>query len=386
LQPPLIFHLSCGAIKTDQHCRNLETKTANAAFSLALFSKWEIISSHKNENSMRKKKATILVSFGEPRNERDLSSYMQSCLQGEGFMKKKKSWLSKLFHSGKIRKEIARHKKECQAIGSFSPYCEQIVRWKEESAKVALGPLFCFFLNLPSTHQEFFAELKNTNADEYLLLPAFPQFSYAHAGKIAGFFADHLKKDLLQRFRWVKSYAAHSAYVQSYQNIIQESLKKEKIKEEDVILLFSCAGIDPSYLENGDLYASECEISFKEILKAFPFALGRLSFQNTLETNSSPLSPTTYDCCQNIETWCEKRKKLLMVPMSFVVESLSTLYEMDHLYIPLIRKKGMQAFRTPTLASHPEWAKNSFELFKEKNFVNNQMLLYFRTKERRSIL
>ncbi len=147
---------------------------------------------------MRKKKASILVSFGEPRNERELTSYTESCFRKEGFAKK--GWIARLFHLGKIRKEIARIKKEYQIIDA-SPAYEQLIQWKEEAAKYLQEPVFCFFLHLPSTHAEFFQEIKNCNADEYILLPSFPQFSYAHAGQIARFFAANLKKELLHRFR-----------------------------------------------------------------------------------------------------------------------------------------------------------------------------------------
>ncbi len=242
---------------------------------------------------MKKKTVFILVSFGEPRNEKELPSYVQSCFREEAFAKK--GWISRLFHLGKIRKEISRIKKEYQIIGAASAY-EQLIQWKEEAAKYLQGPVFCFFLHLPSTHAEFFQEIRNANADEYILLPSFPQFSYAHAGQIARFFAANLKKELLHRFRWIKSFVAHPAFVEGYQKIIRESLKKNAIKEEEAILLFSCMGIDPNYLENGDLYQGECEISFKEILKAFPFALGKLSYQNPYKIRSSPLYQKPYQC------------------------------------------------------------------------------------------
>jgi protoporphyrin/coproporphyrin ferrochelatase len=335
---------------------------------------------------MSKRKAYLLTSFGEPRSDGEIIPYLQSFFRQEEPEKKKKNWLHRLFRFGKLRKETSRYRKECQIIDSFPPSYEQLIRWKEEVSKYLQHPIFCFFLHLPSTHEDFFDSLRECRADEYYLLPSFPQFSYAFTGQIAQFFSNHLKKEIVNRFRWIKSFAAHPAFVQTYQKLIQDALKKNHIKEEECILLFSCPGIDKKYLENGDLYESECEISFKEILKAFPFALGKLSFQNYYEIRTSPLFPSTYDSCLEIETWKEKRKKILLIPMGFLVESLATLYEMDQLYLPLLKKNGMEAYRISTLSSHPEWGRNSLDLFKEKNFVNNQMLLYSKFEGKMTLL
>ncbi len=331
---------------------------------------------------MSKKQAYILVSLGEPRDEGEISSYIRSCFHEEEFSKQKKNWLFRLLRLGKIRKEIARYKRECEAIISFSPTYAQIMQWKDAWAQYLSAPIFCFFLHLPSTHRSFFEELKACQADEYYLFPTFPQFSYGLTGQITRCFAQHVKKELLFRFRWIKSYAGHPAFVFFYQKIIQEHMQKRSIREEELILLFSCAGVDKSLLEEGDLYESECEISYKEILKAFPYALGRLSFQNYYEIRSSPMQPSTLECCQTIAHWCEKRKKVLLVPLSFVVDGMSTLYEMDQIYLPLLKKQDFEAERASTPILCSEWPKSCLEIFKEKNFVSNQMLVLAKDKER----
>jgi protoporphyrin/coproporphyrin ferrochelatase len=335
---------------------------------------------------MGKKRAYILTSFGEPRNEEEVASYIQSHFAYNDPFRRKKNWLDRLFFSGKIHREISRYKKELTSLPSFPPSFAQLLSWKEEASQYLQSPFFCFFLHLPWTHPSFFEEIKNYNAEEYYLLPTFPQFSYALTGQIAYFFSKKLKNEFLHRFRWLKSYPAHPVFVQAYQQKIQNFMSENHLKEEELILLFSCAGIDKNYLENGDLYESECELSFKEILKAFPFALGKLSFQAEYAKRSSPLQPSTFALCEEIDSWCERRRSVLLIPLSFLVDSLSTLFEMDLLYLPILQRKGFAAFRLPVISSELEWAKNSLDLFKEKNFVSNQMLLYFPNEEKVSSL
>ena len=66
----------------------------------------------------------------------------------------------------------SRIKKEYQIIGASSAY-EQLIQWKEEAAKYLQEPVFCFFLHLPSTHAEFFQEIKNATPTNISSCPLF---------------------------------------------------------------------------------------------------------------------------------------------------------------------------------------------------------------------
>jgi protoheme ferro-lyase len=168
--------------------------------------------------------------------------------------------------------------------------------------------------------------------------------------------------------------------VVSYQKTIKETLKEKHLREEETILIFSACSIPSQVVDDGDLYLFESNLSFKAILKAFPFALGALSFQGGFYFQDS-LSPSTLSICENIESLSKKRKNVLIVPFSLVYNDWLTFYEIESIYLPLLRKKGYKSFLCPTISSHPVWKDSICNIFDDCNFVNNEMLTKYHEKK-----
>jgi len=71
-----------------------------------------------------------------------------------------------------------------------------------------------------------------------------------------------------------------SGVVKSFRKKIADFLTEQLLQEEETALLFSAHGVPQSFVHEGDIYESECQISYGQILKGFPKALGRLSYQS----------------------------------------------------------------------------------------------------------
>src|SRR6185295_13080592 len=121
-------------------------------------------------------------------------------------------------------------------------------------------------------------------------------------------------------------YAGHPAFIKAYQRRIAEFMQEKELKEEETIFLFSAHGLPQKYIDAGDIYESECNLSFQLVAKGFPKAISKLSYQSKFGKGEW-LRPYTDKLCQEIED--EGRKNLVFVPISFTSDHIETLFEVE---------------------------------------------------------
>ncbi|MBI5346619.1 MAG: ferrochelatase [Chlamydiae bacterium] len=214
-------------------------------------------------------------------------------------------------------------------------------------------------------------KLEKESADEWYIFPIFPQFSYATSGLIAQFFSKTLDQSLVNKFFWTKSYGSHNSFVSLQQKLISDLLKKNNLQERDIFLIFAAHGIPNHFLQNGDFYESECQTSAKAILKAFPYALGKLGFYNFyFEKDNNNL----LDICKNIKTFAKDRKNALLVPISSCLEFSKTTSEIEDNLCKVLKSQGINSFKTSSLGLNLDWVRSILNIIEEKNCVSNHML------------
>ena len=317
----------------------------------------------------------LLINFGGPRNLEEIPSFLTELLTDQDVIRTKlPSWIQTWMFRLIARKRSVKIKDDYQEIGGKSPIyfdTENIAKILSEKLQ---KPVFTFHRYLPATHFESLQQIENSLAPEILVLPLFPQFCYATTGSIARFLSKNLSRRTLKKLRWIKSYPAHPSFIAAHTQRIDSFLKKERLKEEDTILLFSAHGVPQSFIETGDIYQSECELSFRAISQHFPKALSRLSYQSKFGPGEW-LRPYTNETCEKILDWNENRKKIVIVPLTFTSDHIETLFEIEQLYLPPIRSFGLNAFRCPALNLEPYWIDALIDILKETNLCNNQMLI-----------
>jgi ferrochelatase len=174
--------------------------------------------------------------------------------------------------------------------------------------------------------------------------------------------------------RWVKSYAAHPAFVSAMQNCIRGFLKEKQLREEEVVLFFSPHGLPKKFICSGDVYQTECERSYRYISSAFPHALSIMAYQSKFGRGEW-LRPYTNEVCEDVGSWGAGRKQVVFVPLSFTSDHVETLFEVEQQYLPVIRKKGFEAYRCPALNHRPDWLSAIPKILNEADFCNTQMLI-----------
>jgi len=186
-----------------------------------------------------------------------------------------------------------------------------------KSSKIAFrktkSKVITFHRYLPKTHAESLAAIEACNDEEIVVLPLFPQFSYATTGSIARLFSLNLTSTAVAKLRWIKSYAAAAPFIRSYEERIRNFFHEKNLIEEQTILLFSSHGLPKSFITKGDIYQKECLASFELISQAFPKALSKLSFQSKFGPGEW-IKPYTEETCEKSSPGIKAAGKSLWSP------------------------------------------------------------------------
>lgn len=320
----------------------------------------------------------LLVNFGGPRSHSEIAPFLTELLCDRDVIRTPlPSYLHNWIFSNIARKRAKKIRHDYDLIGGKSPIFfdteELAARISEKFAK----PILTFHRYLPDTHEESLSKITASNASTIRVLPLFPQFTYATTGSIARFFSKKLPSTTLEKLKWIRSYPTHLAFVSSYQKKIQNFLSLHNLAEQETILLFSSHGVPKKYIDKGDSYQNECEKSYFAIMAAFPQILSRLSYQSKFGPGEW-IRPYTNEVCSDILSWNQGRKQVVFVPLSFPSDHIETLFEIEYQYLPLIREKGLLAYRCPALNLEPYWIEGIANLFLESPTVKNQYLIRWR--------
>jgi ferrochelatase len=213
-------------------------------------------------------------------------------------------------------------------------------------------------------------QLENLGCDEIRVIPMFPQFSYATTGSIARFLDEHLSSETRGKLSWIKSYPAHPAYVGVMQTMIREFLDVNQLSEEKTLLFFSAHGLPQVYIDEGDVYEKECQASFEKIRTAFPRAFHLLAYQSKFGRGEW-LKPSTQEMCEQLD----KPDNIVIIPLSFTSDHIETLFEIEYLYLPILQKKGISAYRLPALNRRSDWIDALIQIIQDPSSVSTQMLI-----------
>ncbi len=316
-----------------------------------------------------------MVNFGGPRHLDEIASFLTSLLQDRDVVRTR---FPRLIHNwlfGRIaRRRALKIREDYAEIGGRSPIYFDTENLAHALSQRLGAPVLTFHRYLPATHAEFLNAVQAIEAEEIRVLPLFPQFCYATTGSIARYFAQTLPPPIVRKLRWIKSYAAHPRFVSAYQTRIAQFLTEKQLAEKDTALLFSAHGIPQTFVDQGDLYESECILSYRKVMQAFPDVVGKLSYQSKFGPGEW-LRPYTDETCRTAKEWVQNRKQIVIVPISFTSDHIETLFEIEKLYLPLLKEQGFDTYRCPALNLETYWLDALFEISQETLLCANQMLI-----------
>lgn len=315
------------------------------------------------------KKAYLLVNFGGPRHLNEIEEFLIALLTDQEVLRTPfPPFLHRFLFTRVAKKRTLKITPDYAAIGGKSPIFDDTQAIAASASRLLNAPIMTFHRYLPKTHAEFIHKIKQIDASEILVFPMFPQFSYSTTGSIALWFKKHLPKAIVDKLRWMKSYPADPMYIDAYAQVIGDFLAEKQLAEEDTFLLFSAHGLPKRYIDTGDVYQEECELSYRLLSSRFK-SPSKLCYQSQFGKEEW-IRPYTAEVCEQMN----EGKQVVIVPLSFTSDHIETLYEIEHIYLPLIEKNGIKAYRCPALNRRPEWIETIAELFEKAKIENSQLI------------
>ena len=258
--------------------------------------------------------------------------------------------LAKLISTTRSKK-VGEHYKE---IGGFSP----IRRLTEDQAK-ALGEVLKAYMDplvvvamrywRPFT-QDAVSALEGKHLDQIVLLPLYPQYSYATTRSSLNEW--HRRYTPLGiPVKTIDSYCDHPDYIAALVEKIDLALRVLE-QPDEVHLLFSAHGLPMKLVERGDPYPRQIESTVKLVRQTGgwknPFVLcyqSRVGPQKWLQPS---LTATIEKLAR------EGVKRMLVVPIAFVTDHIETLHEINIEAREEAKKLGVREFTMmPALNDSP---------------------------------
>jgi protoporphyrin/coproporphyrin ferrochelatase len=327
------------------------------------------------ESILEKKRAYLLVNFGGPRDLNEVEEFLIALLTDREVVRTRlPSLLHKILFTRIAKKRARRVVTDYAQIGGKSPLYEDTEALAKKVGVLLKSSVLTFHRYLPATHGACIEAIERIPKEtEIRVFPLFPQFSYATTGSIAKWFTQHLGRESAQKMVWTKSYPTHAGYLSAFEGVIRASLEKHGFAEERTILLFSAHGLPQEFIRTGDVYERECALTFHHLAERFPKALSRLSYQSQWGSEEWT-RPYTSDVCHSVHEWGKGYEHLLVIPLSFTSDHIETLFEIEKLYLPLLKQK-LEALRCPALNQGEEWIEVIASIFRENEGVSTQKLL-----------
>jgi ferrochelatase len=146
---------------------------------------------------------------------------------------------------------------------------------------------------------------------------------------------------------YISNWRNNSYYIEAMAEGINKSLDAffSSVKEE-VNIIFSVHSLPLEFIEQGDPYVDEVELTIELLLPRLHSTNWYLAFQSK-GRGENWLKPDVETVLQSISK--KQVKDVLIVPLGFVSDHVETLYDIDILYQEFSRKIGINLKRCPAL-------------------------------------
>lgn len=321
-------------------------------------------------------KALVLVNFGGPRNLMEIGPFLAELLGDQEVIRTSlPPWIHKLLFNKIAQKRSKEMLQAYKIIGGKSPIYEDTEAIARKLQAQLPLRVITYHRYLPATHKQFKEEILAIPPGDILVFPLFPQFTYACSGSVANWFRKYLPVEVSKRLFWIKSYANHFAFTQLFADNIIHFLQEKKLNLRDTLLLFSSHGLPQKFVDSGDIYEKECRLAFSLITQKLPQEIpSLLSYQSKFGPGLW-LKPYTEEVCKNFRELYPYIKQVAFIPLSFTSDHIETLFEVEHEYMPVLTKQGIETYRLPAFNQQPEWIETIKTILYDFTLSTNEMLI-----------
>jgi ferrochelatase len=186
---------------------------------------------------------------------------------------------------------------------------------------------------------EAIERLRETECDEVVLLPLYPQYSSTTTGSSLKEWRRLFCDDV--RVHRVESFYRHGMYLDALVEKIEEALMRFPVPER-AELVFSAHSVPVAVIEKGDPYQRQIEETVQLLMDRGGWRnRHRLCYQSKVGA-SKWLQPSLHNTLQDLAAG--RVREVCVVPVAFVSDHVETLGEIDHEAREKARRLGITQF------------------------------------------
>ncbi len=254
------------------------------------------------------------------------------------------------------RKRVGVVRAHYDAIGGHSPI-RMLTERQARALEAALAPhcdarcvIAMRYWN-PLT-AEAVAEVNASGAEELVLLPLYPQYSFAtSSSSLKEWKRLYNPNGNVLRAHVIEKFFDHPLYIQSIAENIALTLTHFDSPDRAHIV-FSAHGLPLSLIERGDPYAKHVEETMRLVMQHGAWKNAHTLCYQSKVGRRKWLTPSLTETIENLARSGEKR--LLVVPIAFVTEHIETLHEINIEAREEAHKLGVEQFEMmPAVGDSP---------------------------------
>jgi len=274
-------------------------------------------------------KAVLLMNMGGARNEEELKEFIYNMFKDKRIISSPiRHILAPIITNLRYQKVW----KNYELIGGSPIYkhTENLIQKVQKKLNI---PIFSAMRYTSPKADEI---IRKNNITEAILFPLYPHYSTTTTESSFDDVNEKIKMIKVERFYQDKKF--NEAVVEK----ILQSL--DKWKSEDVNLIFSAHGLPQKIVKKGDTYESEINEHIKILSKMLPnFKSINLAFQSKVGPMKW-LEPSLDDKLKEF-----KNQKVLIYPLSFIIDNSETDLELAIEYAHLAKELGIEYKVSPVL-------------------------------------
>ena len=259
------------------------------------------------------KEAILLLAYGGPEKNEEIEPFLKRLLRRDPLP------------PGLLQ----RVEKKYQAIGGGSPLPSICRKIREKlSQRLEELPVFLAFRYAEPSIENVVKEMAAEGITKIFALSLSPHSSTISSAAYYKALEEVTATDQLELVR-LENWYKETAYNQLLVARVLETAQKKgfELDSKKTQLIFSAHNIPQSYIDQGDTYVDEITANIKAISELLPACVSSLAYQSKGNVPGAWLEP-------EIENHLLKLKKegasnFIIVPISFSMDHLETLYDLD---------------------------------------------------------
>lgn len=286
------------------------------------------------------KKAIVLLNMGGASSLDEIEIFLRNMFLDPLILRIPFRFIRLYIANKIIKKRLEASKANYRLIGGKSPLLEITKLLAQKVEKISDIKTVISMRYTPPFSQEAANTLINAKVEKVVLFSMYPQFSTTTTLSSFREFEKHYDQRAIKVVNFYKDIEYNSLVVAK----IKEALSGKK--SSDFALIFSAHGLPKSVIKSGDPYEKECQ-EHTEILKDLireenlEFAQIDLAYQSRFGRGKW-LEPSLEDKLKELAN--RGIKKVVIFPLSFTIDNLETVFELDIEYKEVAKKLGFEDY------------------------------------------